>query len=294
MSKVTENKQKTGTTVKFKHTNSLGALERFELFHSSTYRFKPTELRALKGAKTHFKKALTLIEVAKDLMPTLDIDEEQLREFGYSPANNADKLCTLIEAAVMEIYSSLDCVRSILVAVFRNSRGMPTDSTRRFFERIQDGTDYGEPFPTQLNHLIRDAAWFPELRKWRDSLTHLDTGFISRDKDTMLVSYFHPSLKRDENALQHDDIFDWLHTTTEGVNRFLGAVFSILLGSLSQQRVTLYCGFVDGRLLIRNVSYIEEITGVGGDCGSAEWFELPENPTCPFSVSCPVYAQRRL
>jgi hypothetical protein len=293
-SKGMENNRRIGATVKFKHTNALGALEKFELFHSSTYNFKPTELRALKGSKVHFKKALTLIGVAKDLLPKLDIDEQELRERGFTPADNADRICTLVEAAVMEVYSSLDCVRSILVAVFRSAQGMPTDSTRRFFERIQDGVVFGAPFPMELNQIIRDASWFPELRKWRDSLTHLDTGFISRDKESKLVSYFRPSLKQSENALQHEDIFAWLESTTDRVNRFLGSVFSLLLGRLSQQRVNMLCGFVDGRLLMRSVTYDEETTGVGGECGSAEWFELPENPTCPFSSNCPVYASTKL
>lgn len=278
-----------GATVRFPFTNELGAVERFERFYTSTFKFTPTEFRKLRGAKVHFEKSITLIDIAKKLVPNLDIDERQAEENGFSPTHNAHELCTVVESAILELYSTIDCARSVFVAVFKGSRGMPNESTRKFFGRLQAGNQFGQPFPERLAEVVRHAVWFPELMALRDTLTHFDTGFIIRDRETSNISYFHPTHGKRDNAMLFDDVFMWLAEAVEKINQFLGETFSILLSILSHERVEVFCGFVDGRILQRSVSYIEDVSGSGGDCLSAEWFDQPGNPRCPLVEICPIY-----
>lgn len=52
------------------------------------------------------------------------------------------------------------------------------------------------------------------------------------------------------------------------------------------------CGMVEGRLLHRYVDPSKPLDFNSGRCGSWIWFELPENPTCPFKEFCGAYLDK--
>ena len=59
-----------------------------------------------------------------------------------------------------------------------------------------------------------------------------------------------------------EDVFAWL---AETINKLDGQV----------------CGFVEGRILMRYLNSTEPLTFDSGQCFAYQWFERPENPTCP-------------
>tara|TARA_R110002049_G_scaffold8841_5_gene46879 strand:- start:319 stop:1152 length:834 start_codon:yes stop_codon:yes gene_type:complete len=267
----------------------LGQLEQFERFHSSTYQFPTRVVRAIGGSKAHFSKAITLQNLAKRLAPNIDLDEAQMETQGFSPSANAHEICTVFEASILELYASLDCAWQVFVEAFSKARGMPTDSTRKLFLKLQDGKHFGAPFPSELGTLIADAHWYPRLLHLRDTLTHSDTGSLHKDQETGLLRYMHTSIKSEGKPLFIEDAFVWFKELLNDLNTFLGNAFRIMNLTLGETRVHQICGFVDGRILMREISYLEEIENTGGICMSKVWFEEPQNPTCPFKSTCPTF-----
>ena len=49
---------------------------------------------------------------------------------------------------------------------------------------------------------------------------------------------------------------------------------------------------VGERLLERWVNPADELTFDSGRCASWQWFERPENPTCPFKENCGAYRNK--
>jgi hypothetical protein len=54
------------------------------------------------------------------------------------------------------------------------------------------------------------------------------------------------------------------------------------------------CGFVEGRILLRYLDPTEPLTFNSGQCFAYQWFERPENPTCPFVETCGAYQRKML
>lgn len=266
-----------------------GQVERFKRFWSTTYRFDERQQRALAGVEAHFAKAVRLQSLAEKLRPNLEIDQAQLNQRGYTSAKNAAELATVIEAAILEFYSSIDCTVKVLRAIYgAKTRGF-RDSTRSLF---QDPGKLIGSFPDSMKALIAAADWYPGLLYLRDELTHLATGMVHLNKDTGHVAYHHYGIKEGEKPLIIDDIFGWLKTTTEQVNEFLGATFDQLNGTLEDKPIIQVCGMVEGRFLHRYVSPVGELTFHSGACGAWAWFDLPEHPSCPFKDHCGAYLNK--
>lgn len=267
-----------------------GEVERFLQFYEHTYSFEARDKRAVAGVRAHFNKALRLIELAEKLRPNLDIDNTELEEKGFTPAANAEEIVTVVEAAIVEMYSTVDCSVKVLRAVYGpNSRGFK-DSTRKFFQGV---AKIEGAFPDSLKAAVTAAAWYRRLLHLRDELTHLATGHLHSDRETGLVRYDHYGLKEGDKPLSIDDIFGWLAKTLNEINAFVGLVFQQLNQTLADKEVFQTCGMVQGRMLWRYVSPAGgPLTFNSGRCGAWVWFEKPEFPTCPFTGFCGAYHRK--
>ncbi len=168
-----------------------GELEAFASLYSATYKFDAREQRAFAGARQHFEKALVFVGRAASLRPGLDIDRAQLNETGFTPAAHSREMTTVVEAAVVELYSSVDCTAKVLRAIYKRSRGFK-DSTRGLFTGVD--AIRGD-FPDPLKDAIRGAGWFEQLCFLRDELTHLGTGRCDLPERTDKVVYRHLGVK---------------------------------------------------------------------------------------------------
>ncbi len=266
-----------------------GQVDIFRHFAPSTYSFDERDTRALAGVEGHFTKFHRLRTLSAKLRPNLEIDRAQLDERGFTPADNAGELATVIEAAILELYSSVDCTVKVLRAIYgKTTRGFK-ESTRSLFQDVDKLTG---TFPEELKPLFANADWYSRLLHLRDELTHLATGNVYlREKDGP-VSYAHFGLKPGGKPLELPDIYGWLDEMAGHINAFLGAVFHHLNGTLADTPVPQPCGMVEGRMLMRYLRPAPTITFDSGACIAWVWFEQPENPTCPFKDHCGAYQNK--
>lgn len=266
-----------------------GQVELFSKLCSETYKFSEREQRALAGVLQHFEKAVTFQTLARKLRPNLEIDRAELNERGFSPATNSRELGTVIEGAITELYSTIDCTAKVLRAIYGStSRGFK-ESTRSLFK---DFDNIKGAFPNEVKSILRRVTWYDDLRFLRDELTHLGSGSCHL-QESMNVSYMHLGIKSNGKPLIVDDVFAWLSEFVSAVNAFLGEIFHYLRQSLKSTPVMQICGMVEGRMLMRYVDPTEDITFDSGTCSSYQWFELQHEPTCPFFVRCGAYARTR-
>lgn len=277
------------TNVRMFAPEQWGQVNRFSKFASTTYKFTDVQRRALSGVATHLNKARTLHALAIRLRPNLEIDEAEIEANGWTPALHAHELSTVIEACMTEIYSSIDCTASVLFAVYgATTRGFKK-STSGMFKNFEK---FSGSFPDEIKVALRSATWFRSLRYLRDELTHLDTGSCHNDRQTGIVNYMHTDMKVGEMCLIIDDIFSWLATTWDEVNRFIGSVFVHLNATLQDGQVMQMCGVVEGRILMRVVSAHEPLSFDSGVCMSRHWFDRPDEPSCPFKDRCGAYERK--
>jgi hypothetical protein len=266
-----------------------GEVARFRHFYDHTYKFSDRERRALAGAENHFEKALVLIKLAERLRPNLEIDRDQLETGGYTPAVNAREIATVIEAAILEFYSTVDCAVKVMRAVYGpKTRGFK-DSTRKVFQAPHSITG---DFPEAIREAIAGAGWYWRLLHLRDELVHYAPGHIHQDHQTHAIRYDHYGLKEGGKDLSIEDIYGWLSTTTAQLNAFLGTIFHHFNATLVDKESFEMCGMVQGRVLHRYVSPVGELTFNNGRCGAWVWFEKPEFPTCPFVEHCGAYQRK--
>lgn len=264
-----------------------GQVERFQNLYSASFNFTPLQKRFVSGVTNHFNKALTLEALAEKLRPNLEIDRRELEEKGHTPALHSNELSAVIEAAILELYSSVDCAAKVVIAIYsqRAVRGLK-DSTRGLFHNTDKITG---PFPETLKTALRDAAWYEDLRFLRDELTHRQTGSCNLDDKTKIISYMHPGIIREGRAYIIDDIFAWFRAKLDAINRFLGVVFHELNTLLLPTPVHIICGMTEGRMLMRQVDPSKALTFDSGVCLSHLWFDKPGNVSCPFLAHCGAY-----
>lgn len=266
-----------------------GEIDYFSTFWSTTYTFNERDQRAVKGVHAHFEKFRRLGSLGLKLRPNLEIDRTELERQGFTEADNAAELATVLEAAILELYSSVDCTAKVLRAIYGTGTRGFKDSTRSLFQNVDKLTG---TFPEELKAPIAKAAWYGQLVHLRDELTHLSPGHVYPDRETGVVSYRHYGLKRDDKPLIIDDIFNWLTEMAVQVNQFLGTIFHHLNGTLADKPIMQPCGMVQGRMLHRYLRPGRPVTFNSGACGAWVWFELPENPTCPFKDDCGAYQNK--
>ncbi len=267
-----------------------GEVERFSKLYGETYKFDARATRALAGVTQHFEKAYTFRRLAERMRPNLEIDREQLNTLGFTPAEHSRELAAVVEAAVVELYSCVDCTAKVLRAIYGGrSRGFK-DSTSGLFVNIDA---IGGEFPEALKGVIRDADWFNRLRFLRDELTHLGAGTCHLPEGTDKVTYMHTGVSESGKPLVLDDVFTWLDGQLQMIAGFHARVFNFLRGTLSNKPVHQICGMVAGRMLMRFVDPTQPLDSSSGTCQSWIWFEKPDMPTCPFAVGCGAYARTR-
>ncbi len=277
---------KTGTA-KFFAPEQWGSLEKFSKFYGGTYQFNDSGKRALSGSVSHFHKALTLRNLAVKLIPNLDMDEADLKGYGHTNAVNSSELSAVVEAIILELYSSIDCCRKVVTEIYSNYQGIP-DSTRKFFNNV-NSKNIDKKFPEQLINAVHEASWYDGFRKIRDELTHLETGSCSKNMDTGKIQYMHTGFNLEGRALVIEDIFLKIDQTVSEVNKFTGRVFAYLLTQLKDEPMLQFCGIFEGRLYTRYVSPHKAINFDSGICDAYKWFELDENPTCIYVEECGAY-----
>jgi hypothetical protein len=267
-----------------------GEVERFSNLCSETYKFDEREKRAVSGVRQHFDKACTFRRLARQLTPGLRLDRDQLNTHGFTPAERSQEVAAVIEAALVELYSCVDCTVKVLRAIYgRRTKGFK-DSTRALFRNVDAITG---DFPDALREAIRSATWFGRLLFLRDELTHLGTGSCRLPHDSDTARYLHLGIKEHGKPLEIEDIFGWLDLLFDQINLFLGQVFGFLRGTLSDAPVNQICGMVQGRMLVRRVVPTQPLDSSSGICMSWIWFEKLDAPTCPFVAHCGAYARTR-
>lgn len=264
-----------------------GSLQKFSHFYSGTYQFKKSVQRSISGAINHFNKGLILKNLALQLIPTLEIDETELKQNGYTSARNSHQISAVIESSILELYSSLDCTRKVITEIYSKYQGIP-NSTRKYFANIKN-KKVDDNFPQELVIAVTEAIWYDQFLSIRDELTHLDVGTCFKNRDTQKINYMHSGVIKNENFLIIDDIFQYIEQLIHNVNQFTGRTFSYLLTQLKDEPILQFCGVFNGRMYTRYVSPNEAIDFNSGICSSKEWFDLEENPTCIFAHECGAY-----
>lgn len=265
-----------------------GTLEKFSKFYSGTFELKKSGQRSVSGAINHFHKCLILKQLALKLIPNLEKDEAELAQNGYTNAVNSKELSAVIESAILELYSSVDCTRKVITEIYsKKYQGVP-NSTRKYFGNI-NGEKIDKEFPEQLIIAVKEAQWFEEFRELRDELTHLDTGSCHKDKETGKIRYMHSGFSVNGKALIIEDILHQVDQYIAGVNQFTGRVFAFLLEQLEDKPIIQFCGIFNGRMYTRLVSPYEAKDFHSGTCEAKKWFELDENPSCIFVNECGAY-----
>lgn len=267
-----------------------GTLEHFRYFYTPTYTFNPDTQKALSGAVNHFHKAYTILRVAHQHTAKLAEDRDQLQERGYTPAQRGKELSALIESVFLDLYSSIDCARKVVTFIYRNHRGVK-QSTRKFFQAVANGT-VDVTVPKEIRNAFANAHWYVDFRRIRDALTHSDIGSCHLDEKSGKVFYMHAGLGIKGKALIIEDVFAHIEELIGHINQFIGEVFLYLNGTLEDDEVWQACGMFGGRLYSRWVRPSEAKDFNSGRCDAFKWFEMEENPNCPFMNTCEAYRRK--
>ncbi len=268
-----------------------GQVDKFKQFFTSTYDLKPDARKAVAGVDNHFQKALTLRRVAEKLAPNLHLDNEELAQKGFTAALNSQEFSAVVEEVFTELYSSIDCVRKIVIAIYGNCRRVP-DSTRKLFERAARA-EIGTDFPKELLSALQEATWFNELLLLRDELTHSTIGACHQREGSDKITYVHHGIRRNNNALVIDDVFKKIDEFFEAINRFLGQVFHFLNANLAATPVDVVCAFSFDRVYMRKATIAETIDFNSGTCVSHHWFDKEPVRRCPLADRCGAYGNAK-
>ncbi len=264
-----------------------GTQQRFQHFYSTTYSFDRSTQYSIRGSANHFYKALCIIEVAKELSPRLSEDQAELEEKGYTNSIRSKQLSALIEAIILEFYSSVDCTRHVVTTIYKKHRGVK-ERTRKFFQAAFDNT-IAETVPSEIRDAFKAAQWYDEFRRIRDALTHSDIGSCHLDNTSQTISYTHSELGDNKRAFVIKDIFAYLATLKTQVNQFTGKVFNYLNSTLLDKEVKQICGIFNGFVYSRFVRPSEAIDFNSGRCN--EWFDNSA-AICPFAGKCDAYNRK--
>ena len=265
--------------------------EKFERLYEGTYaKFSAHDRKAVLGVGSHYRKALRLITLAAKLAPNLVTDSEELAQQGHTSAANTKEFAAVIEAAYLELYSSVDCTRMVLVATLPKVRGMPRASTRKLFKWVFDGLT-GDDFPSAARAAIMNADWYDVLRTLRDELTHGTLGLCHRDDRNGKISYIHFGVVRDGMPLNVIDLTAWLGELIGGVGRFMVEIFRLLNADLGTKPVEVECGFFHGHRFTRMLAMAETIDVNSGTCNSRIMFDREPKFRCPHADECGAYVR---
>jgi hypothetical protein len=256
-----------------------GTLEKFQKFHHNTYTFNKNDFHALQGASNNLHKALTLYRVAKQHIITLEEDNEQLKKTGISSGIRGQELSALIESTIIALYSSLDCARMVVTGIYKNHRGVK-QSTRKFFQSCYHGS-IALTVPAEIRSAFKDASWYYDFMKLRDTLIHSDVGSCHQDGENKKIIYFLPALGTNTRVKVIDDIFEYIDKLIRQINSLL-----------NDTEIKQYCGIFNKRFYWRLVKPNEAIDFNSGRCDAHKWFDTTEISKCPFISTCGAYTRK--
>lgn len=219
----------------------------------------------------------------------MKIDKQELHDRGHTRAIHSKEIAAVIESAILELYSSVDCTASVLRAIYGEQSKGSKEPTSSLF---RDTSKISRALPESLKSVIQGSSWYEDFRHIRNELVHRETGKVRLNEQNGSVEYFHLGITEDDEAFVLEDVFGWLEGRMREVNQFLGKVFHHLNETLEDKPVEVLCGMTEGLALMRRVSPVGELTFNSGMCVSWKWFEKPENPTCPFKENCGAYRNK--
>lgn len=250
--------------------------------------------RGARSADSHIAKFTVLAGLANRLRQQLGEDHAELELKGHSSASRSKEYAALIETLFCELYASLDGIRRLLFAAYRNVQGVQNRSTERLFVRAKEN-GYGAEFPAEIRDLLAAAydSWFQRLRKLRTEVTHGDIGSCHVDTKTQKVCYMHGDLGTPTTALVIEDIDTELNTLFESALKLKENVFAVLCAKLVPEDRTVMCGIYKGRCYHRSVSYSPALTFNDGCCKSLQWFHSEPGLECPLRNDCGAYQKAK-
>ena len=231
------NEDKVTTTIIMFAPDIWGEVLKFRHFANSTYNLPPYADVALAGVDGHYHKYVILMGLAQRLAPKLVEDHEELTNQGYSEATRSHELAAIIDTLFCELYSAVDCTRTVIGSIYRKSQNVPTNSTSKLFKNAGKNI-IDENVPFEIRNALEDGQnnWFPRLKKIRDAINHSDVGSCSDHEGK--ISYYHTRLgTTNYNILVTDDVFQEVSKYADHVNKFLGSVFHSLNGTLDDDLI---------------------------------------------------------
>lgn len=236
------------------------------------------------GAYWHMDGFRVLMELARGLAPGLEDERRELEDRGYTNAKNGQKLRTVVEVAIKEIYSALECTVKVIHAVYENR----VDGFRQSVSRYVTKAEVQQALPPELR--LPEADIWRDLLHLRTSLTHWNVGSASMSKDGKRVQYVHSGLKKDGNPFYLEDLFEWLETLQAQVSSFQEGVYGFLnRNHIEPGEVQVMCGMYRGLCYTRLVDPTDDISWNSGVCEARAWFEQEGREPCPMRRKCGAY-----
>ena len=241
--------------------------------------------RGISTTEEHLAKFRTLAEIANELIPKLEIDENELKKNGYTSAKYSRQFSAIVECNINELYSSLDGIRDVIYSIYSHIQGIQKKSTSKLFSKAKEN-QYPNNFPIELNTLLSEAydKWFIQLRIYRTEFTHGSLGSCHKDNKTNKISYMHSGLGKNQKALVIDDFITYINDTFENVLLLQHNIFEFLYNTLPLESTIVLCGFYKGLGYMRFIEPEKNLTFDSGLCNS-----LNHKYLCPLNEKCGAY-----
>ena len=246
----------------------------------------------------HQGKYQLLASIANELAATLDEDEAELDEKGYTAATRTRSFAALSETMVAEQYAMLGGFRKAVYSIFRHVTGFQDTSTQKLVRRAVEG-EYG---PVPADHLgasllpglvarlaHANANWFPLLCQVRTLTTHGRTGSCHRSRTTKKISYRYRLTRIGERDVQIDDVVAWLNQTYDSICVLTEWFFEQCFAQLVPVERPMLCGLYNGRMYERLVAATPGVSSGDGRCLSRGWFDAEPEYECPRRLGCGAY-----
>ncbi|MBY0495030.1 MAG: hypothetical protein K2Y23_12530 [Cyanobacteria bacterium] len=269
---------------------------RFNKFMGPPFHVDSALCAGVASVLAHQDKYSLLVDIANAFRSTLDEDETELEETGYTAARRTRSFAALSETMVAEQYAMLDGFRKVVHSIFRRVPGTQDSSTQKLFKRAADATYGAVPashvgahiFP-ELNARLAaaQADWFPLLCQVRTLTTHGRTGNCYRDRDTGRISYrYRTGAEKDVHI---EDIVAWLNDTFGSVCGLMEWFFEQCFDTLEAVERPVLCGIYNERIYERFVAATATLSADDGRCLSRGWFDTEPGCECPKRGACGAY-----
>jgi len=241
--------------------------------------------RGISATEEHLAKFRTLAEIANELIPKLEIDENELKKDGYTSAKYSRQLSAIVECNINELYSSLDGIRDVIYSIYSHIQGIQKKSTSKLFSKAKENK-YPNNFPIELNTLLSEAydKWFIQLRVYRTEFTHGSLGSCYKDDKSNKISYMHSGLGKNQKALVIDNFITYINDTFDNVLLLQHNIFEFLYNTLPLEPTVLPCGIYKGKFYMRYLEPENNLTFNSGLCRSLEY-----STACPLKDKCGAY-----